>query len=189
MPDDVTYSLEAYVVDLRRIAAATSDCGRIFDQVAPLARRLALAKKAWLKPNHYQADPDQGFGVHLLHEEADHTLAVFAVAWLPHDGAPPHDHGTWAVIAGVDGVERNVKYNRLDDRSRPDYAALEERCSIEAGEGDIVCIRPKGIHSVWNDTDRVTVSLHTYGRHVGYTDRSAFDLRTNQISPFVILIN
>ena len=34
---------------------------------------------------------------------------------------------TWAMVAGVDGTERNIKYNRLDDCSRPDYAELEER--------------------------------------------------------------
>lgn len=183
------YSLDAYVADLRRITAATSDCGRIFDQVAPLARKLALARKSWLEPGHYATDPGQGFGVHLLHEEPDHALAVFVVAWQPHDGAPPHDHGTWAVIAGVDGAERNVKFNRIDDRSRLDYAALEERCAIDAGEGDVICIRPKGIHMVRNDSDRVTLSLHTYGRHVGYTGRSTFDLATNRVTPFVITVS
>ncbi len=54
----------------------------------------------------YQADDAQGFGVYLLHEEPDHTLAVLAVSWLPHRGAPPHDHGTWAVIARVEGPEK-----------------------------------------------------------------------------------
>ena len=31
------YTLDAYVADLRRITAATTDYGEIFDQVAPLA--------------------------------------------------------------------------------------------------------------------------------------------------------
>ncbi len=52
MPDDTSYALEEYVADLRRITAATSDYAEIFDQVAPLASRLALAKDNWLKPEH-----------------------------------------------------------------------------------------------------------------------------------------
>ncbi len=52
MADETSYSLEGYVADLRRITAATSDYPEIFDQVAPLASRLALAKATWLKPEH-----------------------------------------------------------------------------------------------------------------------------------------
>jgi len=32
----------------------------------------------------------------------------------------------------------------------------------------------------------VTVSLHTYGRHFNYTDRSSFNLETNEVKPFVV---
>ena len=188
MADETSYSLDAYVADLRRITAATSDYPEIFDQVAPLASRLALAKATWLKPEHYETDEEQGFGAHLLHEEPDHSLAVFAVSWAPHDGTPPHDHGTWAVVAGVDGTERNIKYNRLDDRSRPDHAELEERCTFTANAGDVICLKPNGIHLVWNDNDFVTVSLHTYGRHFNHTDRSSFDLETNEVLPFVVAV-
>lgn len=182
------YSIGDYVADLRRITAATSDCAEIFDQVAPLAKELVLAKESWIKPEHYETDEEQGFGVHVLHEEPDHSLAVFVVAWSPHKGTPPHDHGTWAVVVGIDGEERNVKYNRLDDRSRSDYAELEERCSFAARPGDVICMRPRGIHLVHNDSDQVTTSLHTYGRHVNYNDRASFDLETKEATPFIVSI-
>lgn len=186
MPIDTRYSVEQYVADLRRITAAMPDYGELFDQVAPRARRLALAKESWIEPAHYETDAEQGFGVHLLHEEPDHSLAVFVVAWLPDRGTPPHDHGTWAVVVGLDGDERNVKFNRRDDRSRSDYAELEERCRFEAGPGDVICMRPGGIHLVHNDTHRVTASLHTYGRHVNYTKRASFNLETNEATPFIL---
>ncbi len=182
------YSVEEYVSDLRRITAATSDYDEIFDQIGPLARKLALAKESWIKPEYYETDAEQGFGVHVLHQEPDHSLAVFVVAWSPHQGTPPHDHGTWAVVAGMDGEERNVKYDRLDDRSRSDYAELEERCSFSAGPGDVICMRPRGVHLVHNETDHVTTSIHTYGRHVNYTDRVSFNLETNEATPFILSI-
>jgi hypothetical protein len=31
------------------------------------------------------------------------SLWVVAASWLPGRGAPPHDHGTCAIIVGVDG--------------------------------------------------------------------------------------
>jgi predicted metal-dependent enzyme (double-stranded beta helix superfamily) len=180
------YTLDAYVADLRRITAATSDFGEIFDQVAPLAGQLALAKDGWLTPELYETDAEQGFGAHLLHEEPDHSLAVFCIAWAPHQGTPIHDHGTWAVVAGVEGIERNIKYNRLDDRSRAEHAELEERSTLNAEVGDIICLRPNGIHLVWNDSDKVTISLHTYGQHFNFTNRSKFDIETNVATPFVV---
>lgn len=182
------YDLSRYTADLRALAAETADEADILGRVAPLAKKFAQNKDAWLKPTHYETDPEQGFGVHLLHEEPDHSLAVFAIAWAPHDGFEPHDHGTWAVVVGVEGVERNVKYNRLDDRSRPDRAKLVERCTVLAGEGDVVCLRAKGIHSVWNDGDKVSLSLHTYGRHINHTGRSVFDPASGVVKPVVVAI-
>ena len=51
---------------------------------------------------------------------------------------------------------------------------------------DVVCLKPNGIHLVWNDTDEVTISLHIYGHHFNYTERSQFDPETNVVTPFVV---
>jgi hypothetical protein len=45
-----------------------------------------------------------------------------------------------------------------------------------------------GIHAVRNDTERVTLSFHTYGKHINFTDRSQFDLETNQMKDFKVLV-
>jgi predicted metal-dependent enzyme (double-stranded beta helix superfamily) len=44
---------------------------------------------------------------------------------------------------------------------------------------------PGSIHSVVNESDRVTVSLHVYGKHPNYTGRSQFDADRNLELPFV----
>lgn len=180
-----SYSVDAYVEDLRRIAGETTDEGKIFEALGPLARRLAT-DTSWLKPEYANFDPEQGFGVHVLHQEADHTLAVFVVSWEPGNGVVPHDHGTWAMIAGIEGLERNTTYSRVDDRSRAGYAEIEVKREAVAGPGELVCIKTGGIHSVWNDTDQVTLSLHTYGKHVNYTKRFQFDTQTNSAEEFKV---
>jgi len=182
-----SYSLEQYVNDLRSIVAETSDEDEIIRQLGPLAQRV-VADKSWLQPKHYETDAEQGFGVHLLHEEADHSLAVILVNWLPGRGTPPHDHGTWAVVAGIEGVEHNVRYKRLDDRSDPDYAELAVKEDFAANEGELVCIRTGGIHKVTNETERMTLSLHTYGMHINHTNRSQFDLDTNARTEFIVRV-
>ena len=182
------YSLDAYVEDLRRITRATTDEGKILAQVEPLAQRLAL-DKAWLQKKHYETNPEQGFGTFLLHEEPDHSLAVLVVNWMPGRGAPPHDHGTWAVVSGVEGLEKNVSYRRMDDRTRTDYAELEVKKETIAGPGDLVCMRTGGIHSVHNETGNISISLHTYGKHINHTDRAQFDLDTNEMKDFIVRVN
>ncbi len=181
------YSIDRYIEDLREISRGSSDEDEIFRRVAPLATRLA-EDRTWLVEKYYTADPVQGFGVHVLHEEPDHTLAVMAVAWLPGRGTPPHDHGTWAVVAGVEGNERNIRYKRVDDGSRPDFAELQVKHEFVARPGDVVCIKNGGIHLVRNETDSVTVSLHTYGKHVNHTNRSQYDLESNRKQDFIVKI-
>ena len=134
-------------------------------------------------------DSDTGFSVFLLHEEPDHSLAVLAVSWVPGMGVGPHNHGTWAVVAGVRGVEKNTSYIRVDDRRDPGRAALEIRKSTHAGPGELVCMKTGGIHSVRNDGDQVALSLHTYGRHINHTGRSQFDLETGRVADFQVSVN
>jgi len=173
--DDRTYGIAELAADLRRVHAESRDEREILSRVRPLARRVAANRALWLTDRMCEADAEQGFGVHVLHEEPDHTLAIFVVSWLPDRGTPPHDHGTWAVVVGVDGPEKNEFWERTDDRSRPGYAELK-KVGEKLFDAEEVLAMPAGtIHSVWNDTDRITVSLHIYGKHVNYTGRSHFD--------------
>ncbi len=183
-----TYGLTQFVADLQAIASETTDDMAIIGRVRPLAQRLA-GQPDWLSRDHYACDSEQGNGLHLLHEEPDHRLAVFAVSWLPGRGTPPHDHGTWAVVAGVDGAERNVFWRCLDDGSRSGHAEIVENGESTVGPGEVIALRPDDIHSVVNDGDQVTVSLHVYGMHVNHTGRSEFDPETNRVRKYVVTVD
>lgn len=54
------------------------------------------------------------------------------------------------------------------------------------GPSDVVSFLPDSIHSVVNATDRVTVSLHLYGKHLNHTGRSQFDPERNEEKPFLL---
>lgn len=183
-----SYSIDELAADLRRIRASGVDERETLKQLRPLAERAARSKDAWLQKGHYEADPQQGFGVHLLFEEPDHSLAMFAIAWLPDRGTPPHDHGTWAVVAGVEGQEKNEFYERVDDRSKPGHAELKRVAGKSFDVGEVLAM-PKGtIHSVWNETRATTVSLHIYGRHINHTARSQFDAAKQTETPYLVKV-
>ncbi len=182
-----TYPLQRFVTDLQRLAHDADDEAALLQALRPLAQRFAR-DDAWKNPHLYEVNPEQGFGVHKLHEEPDHSLAIFAVSWLPGRGAPPHDHGTWAVVVGVDGAERNTFWERLDDRSRPGYAQLRKTGEKTFGPGEALAMPSGIIHSVSNDSATTTLSLHLYGRHINFTTRSQFDPRSNTEMPFIVAV-
>jgi predicted metal-dependent enzyme (double-stranded beta helix superfamily) len=181
------YSLEQYVQDLRSITAVETDPVRITERVAPFAKKFAQAP-GWLRLEHRECDVEQGFGVHMLHEEANHDLAVFLISWLPDRGTTPHNHKTWAVVVGIEGQEQEISYDRLDDGAKRGYADLKRGDAQVMTAGDVARCYPEHIHSVWNVGKDISMSLHTYGRHINFTGRSEFDPERKLEKPYVIKV-
>ena len=169
------------------ITAEPYDPVGIIDLVAPLAKKFSQAP-GWVRPEYRECDAEQGFGVHLLHEEPNHDLAVFLISWLPNRGTTPHNHKTWAVVVGLEGQEQEVNYDRLDNGTTPGYADLKRCGERVMAAGDIARCYPEHIHSVWNVGKGISMSLHTYGRHINYTGRSEFDLEHKREKPYVIKV-
>jgi predicted metal-dependent enzyme (double-stranded beta helix superfamily) len=170
---DTQYGVDDFVADLRRTVAAHADHRTLLPAVAPLVKRLATAP-GWVRPGFYELDEAQGMGITVLHEEPDHTLLVETVAWAPGRGVLPHDHQTWGVVAGIDGDERNVLWKRLDDGGVAGRADLRVHRETTVGAGDVIAFLGEDIHSVHNDGQRTTLSLHVYGRNLAHVERSEF---------------
>src|SRR5262249_12619520 len=94
------YGLDEYVHDLRTVTAEETDPIKVADRVAPLARKFAQTP-GWMRPEY--RDAEQGFGVHLLHEEPNHDLAIFVLSWLPNRGTTPTTTrlGAWWSVSKV----------------------------------------------------------------------------------------
>jgi predicted metal-dependent enzyme (double-stranded beta helix superfamily) len=179
------YSIPQLVADLRRIRAQCRDEHGILVAARPLALRAAQSSDLWLEDYMLSPNQEQGFSLFPLSEESDHSLAVFAFSWLPDRGTPAHDHGTWAVVAGVLGPEWNTFWRRQDDGTRPGYAKLERAGAKMFLPGDVLAMPTGTIHQVWNQTDAVTVSLHIYGMHINHTGRSQFDPERGTAQPYI----
>ncbi len=181
------YSVAEYVKDIRAIVAAETSIETITDRIKPLALRLA-SDLGWFQEKYRYVDPERGVGLHLLHEEENHDLAVFAIAWAPGKGVAAHNHKTWAVVSGIEGQEHETNYKRLDDGSKPGFADLVATKEETLYPGTAVCCLPEDIHSVSNNGDKIAVSLHTYGRHLNHTGRSTFDVDAKTETPLLLKI-
>jgi predicted metal-dependent enzyme (double-stranded beta helix superfamily) len=183
MRNDTTYSLANFVADLRSITAATADEREVLRQVAPLAERLA-ANPGLKNESAMDSNIEKGFSFNLLHEEPDHSLAVALLSWLPSGATLPHNHGTWGIVVGLEGAEKNIFWRRLDDGSRAGYAELERAGEMECVLGRAVVLPSPTIHSVENTARQASVSLHVYGKNVYYTGRSQFDVVNKRELPW-----
>ena len=181
------YNLTEFVSNLRRISAEEDGESAILRRVTPLAQKFA-ADPSWRDDKFYEADEEQGIGFHLLHEEPDHTLAVFAISWLPGRGVGAHNHRTWSVVVGVDGTELNAFWKRTDDGGKPGFATTEETSRREIGHGDVLGMDGDAIHSVVNESERTTLSLHVYGLHLNHTGRSLFDPEANTEEKLIVKV-
>jgi len=180
-----SYPIKQFANDVLKIMKETQNEKLIISSVTPLAKR-AAAELAWRKVDMYIADPKLGFGSTLLHAESDNSLFIVIDSWLPGRGVRPHDHGTWAVVVGVTGPEKNTFWKRIDDSSCEGHAELRKIEEKTISIGDVVSMRTGEIHSVVNETSETILSFHVYGKHLNYTGRSQYDVENNQEIPFVI---
>ena len=179
------YPINDFVHAVLVVISQARDEDDIISKVRAMAIR-AAAETGWRKNEMYLADPEVGFGSTLLHAEPDNSLFVCVDSWLPGRGVPPHEHGTWAVVVGVTGVEVNTFWERIDDGSVEGYAELRKLNEESITAGEAICMKSGAIHSVKNATDEITLSFHVYGHHLNHTGRSQFDVETNREMPFLI---
>lgn len=148
----------------------------------------ALAQRAELFPQEEFPLGADG-GIYRLSEDPDHRFALYASAGGAGKKVPPHDHTTWAVIAGVHGAERNVVYDRLDNGAREGFVQLREATAKEKTlrRGDVICYLPEDFHHIETPAGSGdALHLHFYGLSLEHLpDRVSVDMATGTAKRFM----
>ncbi|SJZ81042.1 Rhodanese-related sulfurtransferase [Enhydrobacter aerosaccus] len=148
----------------------------------------ALAARSDLFPQDEFPLGGEG-GIYRLSEDPDHRFALYASAGGAGKKVPPHNHTTWAIIAGVHGAERNVVYDRLDNGARPDVVQLREAPAKEKTlrRGDFIAFLPEDFHHIETPADSgEALHLHFYGLSLEHLpDRVSVDLATGAARRFM----
>jgi hypothetical protein len=76
-----------------------------------------------------------------------------------------------------------VKYRRMDDGSREDYAQIKEssRIACQPGLTDTTLPLDEGIHCVGNPTDKTIAIVNVYGSPLRRLFINRFDLKNNRV--------
>src|SRR5579884_723857 len=147
------------------IRAIEAERGVTPEALAAIKERLiALACRSELFPEASFPIPAGEVGrAYRLAEDADHRFALYAAAGMPGRAAPPHNHTTWAVIAGVHGEEHNVFYRRTDDGAVPGRGTLERTGELTIVRGNACALMPDDFHTIETRGSRTGLHLHMYG--------------------------
>ncbi|MBM3602065.1 MAG: sulfurtransferase [Alphaproteobacteria bacterium] len=136
--------------------------GAMLDEVK--AVMIALGNRAELFPWDHFPIPEGSTGrIYRLAEDADLRFALYAAAGVKGRAQPPHDHTTWAVIAGIHGDEHNVFYRRTDNRQTPGRGTIEKTGELTVRRGNAVGFMPNDFHTIESRGGEPTLHLHCYG--------------------------
>ena len=147
-----------------------------------------LAGRAELFPqDEFPLGPDGG--IYRLSEDPDHRFALYASAGGAGKKVPPHNHTTWAIIAGIHGAERNVVYDRLDNGAREGFVQLREAPAKEKTlrRGDVIAYLPDDFHHIETPAGSGNaLHLHFYGLSLEHLpDRVSVDMATGTAKRFM----
>lgn len=154
------FELEKFVEQLRAAARRTDAKAEI----------RTLMHDAFQHPEAIRAAmPEYETDDEILFE--DDSVSIWFVRFAPGVHVPPHDHQTTATIGVYEGAEDNHFYLREPDR-------LEHKSTKRVGPGDVIALKPDGIHSVEAAEGKSCCGIHVYLAALSTIERSLFDWET-----------
>jgi predicted metal-dependent enzyme (double-stranded beta helix superfamily) len=134
--------------------------------------RKLLTSSEWLQLEYIDPNRDRGWSVLTLYDEPEYPLTVQMVAWSPGMVSPIHNHGTWGIVALLNGQEKNTLW-------QSNTQGIDLIGEIAINPGDIIGFLPDTIHQITAIGEEPTISFNIYGETDG-SSRWEFDPVTGQ---------
>lgn len=147
-----------FVERLANAVDATCESEAFLPEIADLMRSLAAGLASPLL--QWPAAERNQEVAHELGEVAARRGALYLVSDAPGITSPPHEHGTWAIIVGLRGVEVNTLYRIID----PQHRKVEVIGEVAVAAGETLVLPADSIHSTAVLGTTATYHLHLYGR-------------------------
>jgi rhodanese-related sulfurtransferase/predicted metal-dependent enzyme (double-stranded beta helix superfamily) len=155
-------AVEQTIAQVRRIEAEKGATEAALEAIKPVL--IDLAGRGELFPSaHFPVAPGGRARVYRVVEDPDGRFALYASAGVPGKARPPHNHTTWAVIAGVFGDEHNVFYERTDNRAQPGMGRLRRTGELTVRKGNACAFLPDDFHTIEVTGGASSLHLHLYG--------------------------
>jgi len=164
-------AVDAALARIRRAADGPAELSpAAIEEVQATVLALAHQRHLWALKD-FPIPAGQLWGVYEVNQDADGRFAMYASAAHPGHSQPPHNHTTWACIAGVSGVEKNILWRRISGGVKPGPAVVEQTRELSLGPGDVFFLGPDDIHTIEVMGPHDAMHLHVYGLGFPCLDR------------------
>ena len=185
MEDKNQNALDRFVGKTRELFAREQDPEKRWSSLSPILAEL-LADPEVIEASKHWPDcvPKDGRAENLIfYEDPDYKFAINGLTkGEARQGSRTrvHDHGRIYTLYGVlSGRENMERYERIDDRSKPDYADIKKSSDNFVSPGMIDLVKPYEIHAevtVGERTVAVIIRSEKAGNHL----QGRYDIETKE---------
>lgn len=174
-------AVQKFIASARKLHAEEKDAAKRWEKMTPLLRELLAdpsvreQSKSW--PTCSQTDRAQNL---LFYEDPDYKFVINGLIKAPKSRTQIHDHAhNWTLYGVLDGNETIERYERLDDRSKPDHAEIRKTVNVNVGPGRIDLVPPFEIHAEESGEER-TVAIIVRAEKAGGFLQGRYDPATKK---------
>jgi predicted metal-dependent enzyme (double-stranded beta helix superfamily) len=154
-------AVQKFIAAARRLHAEEADAAKRWDKMIPLLEDLLRDGSVREQSKHWPACSQGAERAEnlLFYEDPDYKFVINGLIKAPHTRTAIHDHAhNWTLYGVLDGTETIERYERTDDRSKPDYAEVKKTVNVKVGAGKIDLVPPFAIHAEESGDER-TVAI------------------------------
>jgi predicted metal-dependent enzyme (double-stranded beta helix superfamily) len=175
-------AVQKFIASARSLHAEEKDAAKRWEKMTPHLQEL-LADPSVQEQSRSWPDCSQG-GERaenlLFYEDPDYKFVINGLIKAPHTRTAIHDHAhNWTLYGVLDGNENIERYERVDDRSKPDYAEVRKTVNVKVGAGKIDLVPPYEIHAE-ESGDKRTVAIIVRAEKAGGFLQGRYDPATNK---------
>lgn len=175
-------AVQKFVASARELFAIETDPAKRWQRISPLLKEL-LADSSIREQSRSWPDCSQGSERAenlLFYEDPDYKFVINGLIKAPKTRTQIHDHAhNWTLYGVLDGTETIERYERIDDRSRSDYAEIRKTVNVKVGPGKIDLVGPYEIHAEESGDER-TVAIIVRAEKAGGFLQGRYDPATSK---------
>lgn len=173
--------LQTFIDRIRAIWRDESDHALRMERARPLLRE--LVQDPLLQRMSETWPSTEGRKNLLLHVDFEYEFAINAVVRVPGRRGNVHDHAhAWVLYGVLCGTESLERYERVDDRRRPDFADVRLRSVTEGRAGSVDLVAPGDIHAEQGGPTR-SVAIILRSAKLGEVIQNRYDLERKTVLP------
>jgi predicted metal-dependent enzyme (double-stranded beta helix superfamily) len=157
---ETPYRFHRFLTDVEDVMARHPEEAIALPLLHQLVRKLLL-NSYWIQTRRPQLHEKTGVGVDNLYDEIGFPLTVQTTILAPGIKSSIHNHGTWGVIALLQGQEKNTFWKRHPhSTSEHKIVSVTERTLVA---GDVISFTEGAIHSIETLGDEPLITFNIYG--------------------------